>query len=199
MKSVIVYLLAIFFLVSCTVHKRKHRPGWHVQWNSKTQTSKAITKKSPKQLASNDVDIEKSSEELSEVTYELKKEEANSVELGENQPEAEVPLIEPTNYGDDGPLSEEKLYEVLQKEGELDTATEEKPKNSNEKSKNRRTLGILFLVLACICLIVTIIFLSTSFGLNELSIAIIVAIFGFLFFLLGTSLLGSSKKVNKVE
>ena len=106
MKLVLTYLLVMFFLGSCTMQKRMHRPGWHVQWNSKTRTAKTVTEKLPRELISKDGNIEKSTEELSEVTFDLEREDLSSVELIENQSKLEVAPIEQTDFGNDGPPSE---------------------------------------------------------------------------------------------
>ena len=200
MKPLFTYLLVVFFLGSCTMQKRMHRPGWHVQWNSKTRTSKTIAEKLPKELVSkDDSDVEKSTVELSEMTLDQKRKEVNSVEVIKNQSKAEASVIEQSSYGNDGPLPEENLDEVSQKEGELNVVASEKPQNSDRKSKDRRTLGILLVVLACIFLVSAIVFLTTSFGLNEFFITILIAIFGFLFLLLGTTFIARSKKEKTTE
>jgi len=199
MKLVLTYLLVMFFLGSCTMQKRMHRPGWHVQWNSKTRTAKTVTEKLPRELISKDGNIEKSTEELSEVTFDLEREDLSSVELIENQSKLEVAPIEQTDFGNDGPPSEQILYEVSQKEGELDSVESEKPQKAGVKSKDRKSSGILFAILSGIGLTLAIIFLGASLGLTELAILVIAAIFGFLFLLISVMLLSRSKKKKITE
>lgn len=204
MKLVFPYLLVLFFLASCTVQKRIHRPGWHVQWNSKKNVSKTITKKPSEELTSKEANVEKSTQELSESISERKREEVNSVELIENQSKAEVLPIEQTNYEDDGPQPEQSFGEASQKERELAAVESEKSQNSDLKSKERGKTGIVFFVLGCVCIILTVFFLGTIFlgtilGLHQIFALVLLAIFGFLFILLGLWLMTGSKKEKITE
>lgn len=68
MNTVFLLALTLIFLGSCTVERRLHNKGFHVQWNKKYKAGKSKAKSNEGQeLAVNEVDEESTSEEVFEL------------------------------------------------------------------------------------------------------------------------------------
>ena len=51
MKSNLIFLLFLIFFASCTIQKRVHNRGWHVQWNAKRSVSNQDSKEEKSTIA----------------------------------------------------------------------------------------------------------------------------------------------------
>ena len=100
MKSNLIFLLFLIFFASCTIQKRVHNRGWHVQWNAKRSVSNQDSKeeKSTIELA-----------EMSEVEDEKFSRNSETVEPSVSQPIEE--LSPPSEHDIQHPLDEVKMYE----------------------------------------------------------------------------------------
>ncbi len=160
MKSNLILLFLLILIESCTIQKRVHNRGWHVQWNAK------------RSVASHDSKEEKSTialTEMSEVEDEKFSRNSESVEPSVSQPiEEQSPLSE---LDVQHPLDELKIGETTINEHSSVHPSDSvvyKIKNghTNHSSADRGfgdfVVPILFFILAGFAVAVTVYFVMVA-------------------------------------
>ncbi len=158
-KSVI-FLLALFLLGACTITKRMHNPGWHVEWKSSLNKSQAQENNSTSSL-----NVDRRVENSSASTT------ANSQTTNEMEAEVEKVNETPTREG-------RSTKDVLSDENQNLEVKQTAPESANQKQTSVLNpteprvdpLGILSIISGSIALIflLNICFLLSDNGWNAI-------------------------------
>lgn len=160
MKSNLILLFLLILIASCTIQKRVHNRGWHVQWNAKRSVSHQDSKEEKSTITLT---------EVSEVEGEKISRYTESVESSFAPSKAEQSPLEELNTQhqlDEVEMSETSMNEHASVHPTDSVVYKIKNGQTNRSSADRRSgdfvLPILFFILAGFAVAVTVYFVMVA-------------------------------------